>query len=88
MVATIGLFIVVGESVGAAVDRSRTLPVGGALCHTTTAAVIRASIAANTTQLGDYRAPLTWSDCPAPRIVAGVTHGGGVYKVHLRRHRE
>src|SRR5271156_104531 len=51
VVATIGLFIVVGGSIGAAVDRSSTLGpptvAGGALCHTTTAAMNRAPNAAS-----------------------------------------
>jgi hypothetical protein len=51
VVATIGLFIVVGGSIGAAVDRSCTFGTptltGGALCHTRTTAVTRAPSAAN-----------------------------------------
>jgi hypothetical protein len=51
VVATIGLFIVVGRSIGAAVDRSCTFGMptlaGGALCDTTAAAVTRAPSAAS-----------------------------------------
>ncbi len=83
VVATIGLFIVVGGSIGAAVDRSCTFGApfgaptmaGGALCDTITTAVTRAPSAANSRSLVTIT---------PPRIGLILR---GVYKSRPRDHR-
>ncbi len=79
VVATIGLFIVVGGSIGAAVDRSCTFGMptlaGGALCDTAaTTAVTRAPSAAS------RRSLVTTTPPPFGLPLRGV------YKSQLRRY--
>src|ERR1700759_2278729 len=80
VVATIGLFIVVGGSMGGAVDRSSTLGpptvAGGALCHTTTAAMNKAPNAASRRSLATMTSP----PCLIVRLLSGA------YKSQPRRH--
>jgi hypothetical protein len=78
VVATIGLFIVVGGSIGAAVDRSCTFGIptlpGDALCHTTISAMTRAPSAASSRSLATITPPPLGQPLP------------GVYKSHPRDH--